>query len=243
MIGQKIIIAVVCMLCATCLVIGISWLTTPYHVRDAVVSATDESTTDEATPDVATLDEATLDEINYTMPPSTEAPTHPATEYADDTPTERPTEVVVDESKETGDYDDTFDDAEDDVPPIIEVQDEPQSDSDGTFQDSPLRDDVDLLARVIWAEAGNCSEECQWLVASATMNLADYIGDGTLESIVFDTSVVYISNDTPSSMCYRVAARVIAGDRDYNVFAFRTNHYHDFGTPYKAIDNVFFSAF
>lgn len=203
------------------------------------------STRDEATSDQATRDEATKDEVVPTLIAETIAPTEPPTEI----PTEIPTEPCETEAKESVDisYDVVDDEPDDDSNVTDEVYDEePNDDSD----DRPALDttdysdsDLNLLARVIWAEAGDCSEECQWLVASTTMNLAEEMGDGTLESIVYNTNIVYISYSEPDSQCYRVAARVLSGDRDYRVKAFRLGKYHDFGTPYTVVDNVYFSTF
>ena len=105
--------------------------------------------------------------------------------------------------------------------------------------------ELDLLARVIYQEAGICGEYCQWLVGSAALNLADERGG--LESVVFDYdtfNVAYVLyDDTPSDLSYYVANRLMSGDRDYAVKAFRTSYYHDFGTPYTNVDNVYFSSY
>ena len=104
---------------------------------------------------------------------------------------------------------------------------------------------IDLLARTIYQEAGNCSEYCQWLVGSTVMNLADI--HGGIENVVFDYNkfnVAYKLYDaTPSDLSYSVANRVLIGDRDYSVKAFRTDYYHSFGTPYVNVDNMYFSTY
>ena len=104
---------------------------------------------------------------------------------------------------------------------------------------------IDLLARTIYQEAGNCSEYCQWLVGSTVMNLADI--HGGIENVVFDYNkfnVAYKLYDaTPSDLSYSVANRVLIGDRDYSVKAFRTDYYHSFGTPYVDVDNMYFSTY
>lgn len=105
--------------------------------------------------------------------------------------------------------------------------------------------EYDLVARTIYQEAGGCSEYCQWLVGSTVLNLAD--ARGGIENVVFDYNtfnVAYVLYDcTPSELSYSVAARVLSGDRDYNVKAFRTDYYHSFGTPYMCVDNVYFSVY
>lgn len=107
--------------------------------------------------------------------------------------------------------------------------------------------DTELLARLIYLEAGSCSEYCQWLVGSAAMNLAGSQGD--LPSVAYDYTtfnVAYeIDSCQPSSESYNIASRILSGDRDYQVKAFRTDYFHDWATPYVAMeaDNVYFSTY
>lgn len=105
--------------------------------------------------------------------------------------------------------------------------------------------ELDLLARTIYQESGICGEYCQWLVGSTVLNLADERGG--IENVVFDYNtfnVAYILYDcTPSDLSYSVAERLMSGDRDYNVKAFRSDYYHDFGTPYTYVDNMYFSVY
>lgn len=105
--------------------------------------------------------------------------------------------------------------------------------------------EIDLIARTIFQESGICSEYCQWLVGSTILNLADERGG--IESVVFDYNTFNVAyklfDDTPSELSYKVARRVVSGDRDYKVKAFRTDYYHGFGTPYIEVDNVYFSEY
>lgn len=105
--------------------------------------------------------------------------------------------------------------------------------------------DTDLLARIIYFESGTCSEYCQWLVGSTAMNLANEYGN--LETVAFNYDIFNVANvlysDTPSDLSYSVATRIINGDRDVNVRAFRTDYYHSFGSPYTNVDNVYFSSY
>lgn len=104
---------------------------------------------------------------------------------------------------------------------------------------------VDLLARVIYQESGTCSEHCQWLVGSTAMNLADEYGG--LENVAYDYNIFNVAGllyrATPSDLSYSVARRVLSGDRNYSVKAFRTDYFHNFGTPYISADNVYFSTY
>lgn len=105
--------------------------------------------------------------------------------------------------------------------------------------------EVDLLARVIYCEAGNCSEYCQWLVGSTAMNLAD--SNGGLKAVAFDYNTFNVAGilytRDPSELSYSVAQRILSGNRDYNVTAFRMSYYHSFGAPYAVVDNVYFSSY
>ena len=191
------------------------------------------STRDEATPDTATFDE-----IAPTINASTTAPS--------EMPTEIPTNACETDTNEIEEISYSDGDTEDSEEESLNDIVEDGADRDDDIISEPIgysENDLDLLARVILAEAGGCSEQCQWLVASTIMNLADELGDGTLESIVYNTNIVYISYSVPDAQCYRVAARVLSGDRDYLVKAFRSDYYHDFGTPYTSVDNVYFSTF
>lgn len=108
-------------------------------------------------------------------------------------------------------------------------------------------DDTDLLARLIYLEAGSCSENCQWLVGSSAMNLADSCGG--LSSVAYDPNKFSVAGNIdscdPSQESYDVAARILSGDRDYAVRAFRTDYFHEWADPYIAMeeDNVYFSTY
>lgn len=207
----------------------------------AVISATtpvkhesstpDESTIDEATPDIATRDEATVCETQS----QTEYPTEsPETEP----PTEEPTEVSWDEPAE--EYDEADDQSYEEPD---ENYDEDNNDSSSDFS----LDDLEWLARAICLEAGGCSERCQWLVGSTVVNLANRYNNGDILATVTDTSMFSVANylftKEPSATNWSVAERVLSGDRDTEVMAFRTDYYHSFGSPYDVVDNVYFSTY
>lgn len=105
--------------------------------------------------------------------------------------------------------------------------------------------DVDLIARTVYLESGGCGEYCQWLTASTILNLADR--NGGISNVVYDYNTFnvagMIDGCSPSDLAYSVAQRVVSGDRDYSVMAFRADYYHSFGTPYTNVDNVYFSTY
>lgn len=118
------------------------------------------------------------------------------------------------------------------------------SEIDNTYNDN-FDYELDLLARTIYQESGICGEYCQWLVGSTVLNLADERGG--IEAVVFDYDIFNVAyslyDDTPSELSYSVARRLMSGDRDYYVKAFRTDYFHSFGTPYTSVDNIYFSTY
>lgn len=106
-------------------------------------------------------------------------------------------------------------------------------------------EDTLLLAKVIYLEAGTCSSQCQWLVGSTAMNLADEYGD--LSAVAYNYSmfnVAYlIDSCDPSDESIAIAEQILSGDRDSQVKAFKTDSYHDWATPYTEVDNVYFSVY
>lgn len=188
-----------------------------------------------STPDTATRDTATKDT-------AVKSTTQPTTVYVTTEPTTvKPTEKTKKDKKKIKTTSPPTE------PPTkkVEVQAETKTitKSNNTYNTSS--DEVDLLARVIYCEAGNCSEYCQWLVGSTAMNLAD--SNGGLRAVAFDYNTFNVAGilytRDPSELSYSVAQRILSGDRDYNVKAFRMSYYHSFGTPYAVVDNVYFSSY
>lgn len=151
----------------------------------------------------------------------------------------KPTETIViaEDKEEIESYSE--------IEKYIESEIEPTEESENIVMDNNSDTNIDLLARIIYFESGSCSEYCQWLVGSTAMNLANEYG--SLETVAFNYDIFNVANilytDTPSSLSYSVATRIINGDRDVNVRAFRTDYYHSFGSPYTNVDNVYFSSF
>lgn len=155
----------------------------------------------------------------------------------------KPTEtIVVAESKEEIE---SYSEIEKYIEAETEPTEESAEESENIVTNNNSDTNVDLLARIIHFESGNCSEYCQWLVGSTAMNLANEYG--SLETVASNYDIFNVANilytDTPSSLSYSVATRIINGDRDINVRAFRTDYYHSFGSPYTNVDNVYFSSF
>jgi hypothetical protein len=217
MVKKKIIIAV-CFILVVVLGLGIVIKATTNNVENKVVT--------QSTPDTI---------VQVTVAPTTEEPTsiEPTTQEITEQIVE--TEAVVQDETEYVDVEESYEDENE------ESYSDDYSNDYVNYSDYEL----DLLARTIYQEAGICGEYCQWLVGSTVLNLADERGG--IENVVFDYdtfNVAYILYDcTPSNLSYSVASRLLSGDRDYSVKAFRTNYYHSFGTPYTNVDNVYFSTY
>lgn len=226
-------------------------------------AACGDSPQQDATPNTATLDEVcTPDEVVYTEEstkveelPTTTPPTQPVTELCSEESLSSESNSVEENIEENDsqvseeyENEDVFEEtevddcAEEDIALEDCVQNEPDYENVGSdYSES----EVDLIARTVYLESGGCGEYCQWLTASTILNLADERGG--VESVVSDYNTFNVAGAirscSPSDTSYSVARRVVSGDRDYNVKAFRASYYHSFGTPYTNIDNVYFSTY
>ena len=225
---NKIFLAIVlAVILSSCLAVAVMQ-------HPAQAPAINFSTPDKATPDEATADEATPLEAQ----PSTAIPTEKATESS----TESQTEAYIEPPTEAEEY----------IEYIAPTEAEPEYDDDDYYESDDAEisyssSDREWIARVICMEAGNCSEECQWLVGSTALNLADRYYGGNIEATVTNPNIFAVAGyfylREPNAQNWAVADRVLSGDRDYQVMAFRTDYYHSFGTPYTVVDNVYFSTY
>lgn len=189
----------------------------------------------------ATIDEAETIPISTTIPAtvaSTEQPTTVATKKESPEPTkDKSADANADKqnTSEQPEEDKNFDE------PIIVATEQVREHPNSNYSEG----DVDLIARTVYLESGGCGEYCQWLTASTILNLAE--SRGGVANVVYDYNTFNVADMidycSPSDLSYSVAKRVISGDRDYNVKAFRADYYHDFGSPYTSADNVYFSTY
>jgi type IV secretory pathway VirB10-like protein len=228
-------------------------------VSGVIVAEVKSNDIAEATPDQATVDQ--LETIGAT--PS-QIETEPPTEAETEKPTKKPTEPPTEKKSENVVYTqiDHGSVGKDVVSPTEKPEDNENNKQEQTQQKEPPKtenkdetpkqettatnkSDVELLARLIYLEGGNCSEYCQWLIGSTAMNLADI--NGGLSAVAYNYNIFNVAykidSCTPSALSRKVAERVLSGDRDYNVKAFRMWYYHSFGTPYTTVDNVYFSTY
>lgn len=106
-------------------------------------------------------------------------------------------------------------------------------------------DEVEILAKLLYCEAGGMGYEGQVWVCSAILNLSDYLGR-SVWSLAHDEGTMavapYVDWAKPTARQYEVIEDVFYGARVADVCYFRTLSYHTFGTPMAQIENVFFSA-
>lgn len=112
---------------------------------------------------------------------------------------------------------------------------------------SPVREytseQKELIAKMLYCEAGGTSWDCQVATCSAIINFIEHYGG---DFVVLDNSnkfdpAPYYRYKTPTKMNYQVLDYVLSGHLIANIKYFRINHYHNFGTPMFAVDNVYFS--
>lgn len=105
--------------------------------------------------------------------------------------------------------------------------------------------EIEILAKLLFCEAGATSWDCQVYVCSAILNLSDYTGR-SVWNIAHDVNTMavapYVDYVSPLSMQYDVIEYVMNEGRIEGVTFFRTDYYHSFGTPICSIENVYFSA-
>lgn len=104
--------------------------------------------------------------------------------------------------------------------------------------------DRDFLAKLLYAEAGIMGWTGQVYVCSAILNLCDRqnvsIWEAGHTKWMFAVSEI-VDKQVPTQMQYDVIDYVLNGGRVMGVCFFRTNYYHNFGTPMCRIENVYFS--
>lgn len=106
--------------------------------------------------------------------------------------------------------------------------------------------DIRLIAKLVYEEAGAQSYKCQKAIASVVINrMIRY--NKTARQVIFEPGVfsVSISGTRASAESIRAVRDVVKNGTTLpkNVLAFRNQHYHrGFGRPYCCIDGVYFST-
>lgn len=112
-------------------------------------------------------------------------------------------------------------------------------------------DEIDMLSRLVYLEAGGESYECMKGVASVVLNRMTSTGM-SLQDVIYAPNqfspACYIESTSYTDDAYNAVMYVVENGPslpEYVTF-FRADHYHDFGNdivvPYTCINNTYFSA-
>ena len=128
--------------------------------------------------------------------------------------------------------------------PDIKEYPEPEPEPDPQPVEILSYSEKEILAKLLYREAGSMSWEGQVYVCSAILNLRDHTGKTIWEMAhkvnMFSVAPI-VDSAKPRQMQYEVIDYVLHGGRIPGIKYFRTNHYHRFGTPVCKIQNVYFS--
>ena len=112
-------------------------------------------------------------------------------------------------------------------------------------------DEIALMERCVMSEAGNQSIECQEAVATVILNRwqhPDKYPD-TIEGVIMDPGQFSTHDNGKPTVSVRVAVHnaivyynTAVQDLPSQIYYFRSGRYHDFGTPYECIDDLYFSG-
>ena len=109
-------------------------------------------------------------------------------------------------------------------------------------------EDIALIERCVMSEAGGESSECQVAVATVILNRVACPSKfpDTVPGVIYAQNQFSLHNN--GDVSFEVRLNVLAaltlydGQRiPYQLYYFRNSHYHNFGVPYKKIDNTYFS--
>lgn len=104
--------------------------------------------------------------------------------------------------------------------------------------------EVEILAKLLYCEAGNMTWEGQVYTCSAILNLSDEINK-SINTMAHEVSLFsvasYVDNAEPTEMQYEVIDYVLKGGRIPEICYFRTDYYHNFGTPVCQVGAHYFS--
>lgn len=104
--------------------------------------------------------------------------------------------------------------------------------------------EVEILAKLLYCEAGDMTWEGQVYTCSAILNMSEYTGisiDSLAHNSKVYSSAPYVDSVQPKEMQYEVIDYVLKGGRIPEICYFRTDYYHSFGTPVCEVGGHYFS--
>ncbi len=108
-------------------------------------------------------------------------------------------------------------------------------------------EEVHKMARCVMSEAGNQTIECKIGVAETVVNRVlsedSYYPDTVTGVITQKGQYSLQDNGEVTDECYQAVYIALAQQNfDKPILYFRTNHFHKYGTPYRQIDDMYFSS-
>lgn len=101
-----------------------------------------------------------------------------------------------------------------------------------------------ILAKLLYREAGGMSWDGKLYTCSAILNLRDLTGR-SIYNMAHDANLFSVApvvdSATPTEEIYKVIDYVLSGFRVPEICYFRTDYYHNFGTPVCEVDGHYFS--
>lgn len=105
-------------------------------------------------------------------------------------------------------------------------------------------DEIEILAKLLYCEAGSMSWDAQVYTCSAILNMSEYYEE-SINSLAHKPNVYsvapYVDGAQPKEMQYEVIDYVLNGGRIPEICYFRTDYYHSFGTPVCEVGGHYFS--
>lgn len=105
-------------------------------------------------------------------------------------------------------------------------------------------EEEEILAKLLYCEAGHCSWEAQTYVCSAILNYCER-NNVTIEEAAHNIDsfsvAPFVDSAEPLPIQYEVIYYVLDEGRIPDICYFRIDYYHGFGTPVCNIGNLYFS--
>lgn len=104
-------------------------------------------------------------------------------------------------------------------------------------------DDIALMARIVMNESSICAFDAKELVAITIINRvnSDKFPDTVYDVVHQSGAYSLIENGEVSPECFLAVQSALLASYPTDLFYFRDSYYHDFGTPYCHVDNLYFS--
>ena len=134
------------------------------------------------------------------------------------------------------------------IEPIVEPELESEPKSEPIYVFNISSEEREMLAQLLYLEAGSCNWDTQAAVCSVIFNrlISGHWGS-TLYEVVYAQNqfepAYLIGTITPQSTQYEIIDYICqyGTTLPYYVLYFRADYYHNFGIPYTNYENVYFS--